>query len=78
MIAGKGEALNRRCHEVFACERGEEFYSAKDLGDGRLDILMGELTEDGGWSGCFHYLPDMSGRPHAKAYLLGERDDFDD
>jgi hypothetical protein len=39
---------------------------------------MQEMDEDGNISSIFDYEPDMTERPEALAYLMGDRDDFND
>jgi hypothetical protein len=48
------------------------------LDDGQLLIEMEEINEEGESSGIFNYEPNMEERPEALAYLMGERDDFND
>ena len=65
------------CWEVFLPAEGENFYFIQIGQGGRIYIQMSELDEDGE-KDYFIYEPNMDERPHALAYLMGERDDFDD
>ena len=79
----KGDEFDKRCHEVFIDDDETEviYCGIIDHGDGRATVYGSETSgpED---SDCYSlsadYTADMTGRPHALAYLLGERDDFDD
>lgn len=70
------EEFNKRCNEVFLSQEGDYYYSIEVKGD-RVIINMEEETIDGD-TVVFDYEPDMTERPEALAYLLGERDDFND
>lgn len=76
-LNGKYQELNRRCSEVFEMQEGDTVYSIC-LDNGQLIIEMEEIDEDGNLSGIFDYLPNMTERPEALAYLMGNRDDFND
>lgn len=70
--------FNKRCDEVFESREGDEYYYVEEVfSDGRVSIAMSELDEDGDRT-VFFYEPDMSERPEALAYLLGQRDYFND
>lgn len=69
--------FNERCYEVFEPLDGDEFYLIEINSRGDVEIRMTEKDEDGGHT-LFIFIPDMTSRPHALAYLLGECDDFDD
>jgi hypothetical protein len=68
---------NRRCSEVFDMQE-DDFVWGIYLDDGQLLVEMEEINEEGESSGIFNYEPDMTERPEALAYLMGERDDFND
>lgn len=76
-INGNSGELNRRCSEVFEMQEGDVVYSICLDGDQPI-IEMEEIDVDGCYSGIFEYLPDMTERPEALAYLMGDRDDFND
>lgn len=69
--------INRRCDQVFNMNDGD-FVWGIYLDDGQLLVEMEEINEEGESSGIFNYEPDMTERPEALAYLMGERDDFND
>jgi hypothetical protein len=69
--------INRRCSEVFDMQE-DDFVWGIYLDDGQLLIEMEEINEEGESSGIFNYEPNMEERPEALAYLMGERDDFND
>jgi hypothetical protein len=74
------EEFEKRCEEVFCTQEGEEYYGIRIEDDGQIYIEMGETgtkEEQFRWV-YFDYKPEMSGRPEALAYLMGERDDFND
>lgn len=68
--------IQERCEKVFAAEEGDVFYNII-VEDGRTEIPMDEIDEDG-YPCSFIFEPNMSERPEALAYLLGERNDFND
>lgn len=69
--------FNKRCNEVFESREGDEYYRIKEVfPDKQISISMSEI--DCGERIYFDYKPDMSERPEALAYLLGQRDDFND
>ena len=70
------EEFNKRCNEVFESQEGDYYYSIEVI-DNKVIINMEEETEKGA-TVIFDYEPDMTDRPQALAYLLGERDDFND
>lgn len=76
-LNGNSGELNKRCSEVFEMQEGDIVYSIC-LDNSQLIIEMEEIDVDGNFSGIFEYLPDMTERPRALAYLMGERDDFND
>lgn len=76
-LNGNYDELNRRCSEVFEMQEGDTVYSICLDGDQPI-IEMEEIDVDGNFSGIFDYEPDMSERPEALAYLMGDRDDFND
>ena len=71
------EELNKRAKEVFELQEGDYIYDVTVNDDGRVLVNMEEV-EHGGRIVNFDYEPDMKQRPEALAYLLGERDDFND
>jgi hypothetical protein len=74
------EEFEKRCLEVFDTQDGEEYYGIRIEDDGQIYIEMGETgtkEEQFRWV-YFDYKPEMSGRSEALAYLMGERDDFND
>lgn len=66
--------LNKRAEKVFVLKPGDYIYSIILGDDGTLIVTMEEVRH----GPIFEYLPDMSGRPEAVAYLMGDRDDFND
>ena len=71
--------LNKRADEVFELYAGDYIYSVEVQDDGRVQILMDEAAEGLPTKRMlFTYEPDMTERPQALAYLMGERDDFND
>ena len=69
------QELNKRCDEVFCLGEGDEIYDVF-CKDGGTVVRMLEI--DSGETLFFDFVPDMSERPEALAYLLGERDSFSD
>jgi hypothetical protein len=69
--------INKRCDEVFEMRENDFVWGIYLTDDGQLIIEMEEV-EDGISSGIFNYEPDMTERPEAVDYLMGERDDFHD
>ena len=76
-LNGNSSELNKRCAEVFEMQEGDIVYSIC-LTDDQLVVEMEEIDVDGCYSGIFDYLPYMDERPEALAYLMGDRDDFND
>lgn len=76
-LNGNSEELNKRCSEVFEMQEGDIVYSIC-VDNGQPIIEMEEIDVDGQYSGIFEYLPYMGERPEALAYLMGDRDDFND
>lgn len=69
--------FNKRCNEVFESDHQEEYYFVDEVfSDDRVVISMSEV--DYGERLYFNYVANMVERPEALAYLLGERDDFND
>jgi hypothetical protein len=66
------EELNKRCGEVFILDNHETVFGMSIEDDGTVKVCI----DDGEY--IFDYLPDMSERPEALSYILGERDDFND
>jgi len=71
-----GKEIQERCEKVFVAEEDDFFYDII-IEDGRVKIPMGTIDEDG-YPYSFVFEPNMSERPEALAYLLGERNDFND
>lgn len=70
--------FNKRCNEVFESREGDEYYYVEEVfSDDRVSIAMSEVDEDGDRA-VFFYEANMVERPEALAYLLGQRDDFND
>ena len=70
--------LNRRCDQVFDMREDDFVWGVYLTSDGQLLVEMEEINEEGESSGLFNYEPDMTERPEALAYLMGERNDFND
>lgn len=70
----------KRCEEVFETKEGEEYCDIRVEDDGKVRIGVVEVSpkEKGSNWIYFEYEPDMTERPQALAYLMGERDDFND
>lgn len=68
--------LNKRAEEVFDLQEGDYIFDVEVI-YGQVYVNMEEITEKGDIV-IFDYKPDMSERPQALAYLLGQRDDFND
>lgn len=68
----KFKAMNKRANEVFDLKNNETVWDIyiDDLGNVRVTLDDGETEWD--------YIPDMSNRPQALAYLMGERNTFND
>ena len=66
------EELNKRVNEVFDMNEGEKCYGLFVEDNGTVRVCL----EDSDF--VFDYLPDMSERPEALQYLMGERDSFSD
>lgn len=66
--------FNERCHKVFLGNAEDEYYSIDLVGE-EVVIQMSEQEDN-----CcvFNYKPDMSDRPEALVYLLGQRNNFND
>lgn len=70
--------MNERCNQVFEMQEDDFVWGIYLTSDGQLKVEMEEVDEDGNNSGIFYYEPDMTERPEALSYLMGERDDFND
>ena len=70
--------INRRCDQVFNMNASDFVWGVYLTSDGQLLVEMEEINEEGESSGIFNYEPDMTERPEALAYLMGERNDFND
>lgn len=71
------DELNRRADKVFDLKIGDYVYDVTIEDDGSTVIPMHELGDDGDYVD-FDYRPNMADRPQALAYLMGDRDDFND
>ena len=69
-------ALSRRAALVFDLMPGERVHDVEIRDDGQTYVSMSEMWE--GERIPFYYVPDMSDRPQALAYLMGDADRFDD
>ena len=67
------EELNKRVNEVFDMNEGEKCYGlfVEDNETVRVCLEDSDLN-------VFDYLPDMTERPEALQYLMGEKDSFSD
>lgn len=64
--------LDARCQEVFCADDGETFTGIREEnGETVLTITNGNFVS-------YDYIPDMTGRPEALAYIKGERESFSD
>lgn len=68
----KFNELNKRANEIFDLKEEETVWDVEidNMNNVRVTLDDGETEWD--------YIPDMSNRPQALAYLLGERNDFND
>lgn len=71
------EELNKRASEVFDLQEGDIIYDVTVEND-NVTIEMSEVDQDSGRDIIFDYKPNMTERPEALDYLLGNRDDFND
>lgn len=71
------EELNKRASEVFELQEGDIIYGVIVENDDVI-IEMSEVDQDSGRDIIFDYKPNMTERPEALDYLLGNRDDFND
>lgn len=72
------DEINRRAEEVFDMRNGE-FVMAVYYDDESETVRMPMLElDDNDNLISFDYIPDMTDRPQALAYLMGEREDFAD
>lgn len=70
--------FNKRCNEVFESREGDKYYFVDEVfSDDRVVITMSETDKDG-YELIFNYEANMVERPEALAYILGQRDDFND
>lgn len=77
-----GKAFNKRAQEVFLPE-DETVYTAIETDGTKATVYGTELCCSDGQRKAYHPLGfqcvfDMSSRPQALDYLLGNRDDFND
>lgn len=70
------QELNRRAAEVFELQEDDYIYNIEQIDD-RVYVNMSEVDEKGN-TVIFDYIPDMTERPEALAYLMGERNNFND
>lgn len=68
----KFNELNKRANEVFDLKEEETVWDVEidNMDNVRVTLDDGETEWD--------YIPDMNSRPQALAYLMGERNDFND
>ena len=66
------EELNKRVNEVFDMNEGEKCYGLFVEDNGTVRVCL----EDSDF--VFDYLPDITERPEALQYLMGEKDSFSD
>ncbi len=71
------EELNKRASEVFDLQEGDIIYDVTVEND-NVTIEMSEIDQHSGRDIIFDYKPDMTERPEALDYLLGNRDNFND
>lgn len=71
------EELNKRASEVFELQEGDIIYDVTVENDNVI-IEMSEIDQYSGRDIIFDYKPDMTERPEALDYLLGNRDNFND
>lgn len=71
------DELNKRYQEVFMANKRDIVYDIRVRGDGQLEIDMDEATDKDTFAWLV-YCPNMEGRPQALAYLMGDRNDFND
>ena len=77
----KGDEFDRRCHEVFIDDDEMKvlYCGIIDHGDGWATVYGAETDGPGDvYPVSVDYKMNMTERPHAKDYLLGKRDDFND
>ena len=70
--------LNARANQVFDLLPGDFVYQVYIDDNNRFVMDMSEYDSFFKDHVCFKYFPDMSERPQALAYLMGEREDFND
>lgn len=71
------DELNKRYKEVFMANERDKVYDIRVRGDGILEIDMDEEIDKDIFSPIV-YSPNMEERPQALAYLMGDRNDFND
>lgn len=71
------DELNKRYQEVFMANKRDIVYDIRVRGDGQLEIDMDEATDKDTFEWIV-YSPNMEERPQALAYLMGDRNDFND
>ena len=70
------DELNKRYQEVFMANEHDIVYGISLNGDGQLEIDLDEYENgDRIWA---LYRPNMEERPQALAYLMGDRNGFND
>lgn len=67
------EELNKRVNEVFDMNDGEKCYGLFVEDDGTVRVCLEDSELN-----VFDYLPNMTERPEALQYLIGERNSFSD
>lgn len=75
----KPHTLKARCNKVFLSNWYDIYTDCYINNEGQLVVEM-EDKRDGLANERipFEFIPDMSNRPQAVSYLMGERDDFND
>ena len=72
------EDFNKRCHKVFTLRQNSQFYSMYFDKDNCPRFIMDEYVRKFNKVMRFAFKPNMTERPQALAYLMGERSDFND
>ncbi len=71
------EELNKRCAEVFELQEDDYIFGLYIDDTHTVKVLMSEVDHSG-QTFFFEYIPDMTDRPEALDYLMGDRNDFND
>lgn len=71
--------LNSRVEKVFDLKETEAVFNAFVEKGGQLVIVIEDCGADSEWDTITHeYRPNMKDRPQALAYIMGERNNFND